>query len=118
MTEPVAASSSTPAAPEKRPEEAKEEEVASKKPRLETCDRDDNENKLEARLGGILCCAVCLDLPRSAVYQVSGRAILGEGRAREAQPRFARPCVPCSCGRGGRGGEAECVTQCVPGEVR
>lgn len=26
--------------------------------------------KLEFRLGGILCCAVCLDLPRSAMYQV------------------------------------------------
>jgi len=29
------------------------------------------EQKLEHRLGGILCCAVCLDLPRAAVYQVS-----------------------------------------------
>lgn len=27
--------------------------------------------KLESRLGGILCCAVCLDLPKSAMYQVS-----------------------------------------------
>lgn len=27
--------------------------------------------KLEERLGGILCCAVCLDLPKAAVYQVS-----------------------------------------------
>ena len=27
--------------------------------------------RLEARLGGILCCSVCLDLPSSAVYQVS-----------------------------------------------
>jgi len=26
--------------------------------------------KLEHRLGGILCCAVCLDLPRSSIYQV------------------------------------------------
>lgn len=26
--------------------------------------------KLEQRLNGILCCAVCLDLPRSFVYQV------------------------------------------------
>lgn len=26
--------------------------------------------KLEHRLGGILCCAVCLDLPKIAVYQV------------------------------------------------
>lgn len=29
------------------------------------------EQKLEHRLGGILCCVVCFDLPRSAVYQVS-----------------------------------------------
>lgn len=28
-------------------------------------------DKLELRLGGILCCAVCLDLPRTAMYQVS-----------------------------------------------
>lgn len=27
-------------------------------------------DKLEKRLGGILCCAVCLDLPIAAVYQV------------------------------------------------
>lgn len=27
--------------------------------------------KLEDRLGGILCCAVCLDLPKAAVYQVN-----------------------------------------------
>lgn len=27
--------------------------------------------KLESRLGGILCCAVCLDLPKTAMYQVS-----------------------------------------------
>lgn len=27
-------------------------------------------SKLEQRLGGILCCAVCLDLPKSSVYQV------------------------------------------------
>lgn len=29
------------------------------------------EQKLEHRLGDILCCAVCLDLPKAAVYQVS-----------------------------------------------
>lgn len=32
---------------------------------------DDKKCNLEDRLGGILCCAVCLDLPRAAVYQVS-----------------------------------------------
>ena len=28
------------------------------------------DERLETRLGGILCCSVCLDLPSSAVYQV------------------------------------------------
>lgn len=32
-------------------------------------------DKLEHRLGGILCCAVCLDLPRAAIYQV--RTVVG-----------------------------------------
>lgn len=31
---------------------------------------DARNEKLEHRLGGILCCAVCLDLPRAAIYQV------------------------------------------------
>lgn len=30
----------------------------------------EGSDKLEHRLGGILCCAVCLDLPQAAVYQV------------------------------------------------
>lgn len=29
-----------------------------------------SNEKLELRLGGILCCAVCLDLPKTAMYQV------------------------------------------------
>jgi len=33
--------------------------------------RDKTVEKLECRLGGILCCAVCLDLPRTAIYQVN-----------------------------------------------
>lgn len=32
--------------------------------------RKDSSEKLEDRLGGILCCAVCLELPQAAVYQV------------------------------------------------
>ncbi|XP_045624111.1 zinc finger TRAF-type-containing protein 1 homolog isoform X2 [Procambarus clarkii] len=83
MTEPASTSSSSssgaPALAEKRCDEAKEDEVAAKKPRLETCDRDDTDNKLEARLGGILCCAVCLDLPRSAVYQCSNGHLMCAG---------------------------------------
>ncbi|XP_075980917.1 zinc finger TRAF-type-containing protein 1 homolog isoform X3 [Anticarsia gemmatalis] len=31
----------------------------------------ETSDKLEHRLGGILCCAVCLDLPQAAVYQCS-----------------------------------------------
>lgn len=31
---------------------------------------NEDEEPLEERLHGILCCAVCLDLPKSAVYQV------------------------------------------------
>lgn len=30
-----------------------------------------NHKKLEDRIGGILCCTVCLDLPSTAIYQVS-----------------------------------------------
>lgn len=33
------------------------------------------KERLETRLGGILCCSVCLDLPSSAVYQASSRPI-------------------------------------------
>lgn len=36
--------------------------------RLKLC--DGQTDRLEFRLGGILCCAVCLDLPPAAVYQV------------------------------------------------
>lgn len=32
--------------------------------------KQESMDKLEYRLGGILCCAVCLDLPKSAIYQV------------------------------------------------
>ncbi len=45
------------------------EEPVKKKPKLETEDKKKAYN-LEDRLNGILCCAVCLDLPNVAVYQV------------------------------------------------
>ena len=45
------------------------EEPEKKKPRLENSDKKKGYN-LEDRLNGILCCAVCLDLPNVAVYQV------------------------------------------------
>ena len=34
-------------------------------------DKISSDERLETRLGGILCCSVCLDLPSSAVYQVN-----------------------------------------------
>lgn len=49
-------------------------EPASKKQRKEESNIEKTKNvdeRLETRLGGILCCSVCLDLPSSAVYQVS-----------------------------------------------
>lgn len=49
-------------------------EPASKKQRKEESNVEKTKNadeRLETRLGGILCCSVCLDLPSSAVYQVS-----------------------------------------------
>ncbi|KAI1301557.1 Cysteine and histidine-rich protein 1 -like protein [Halotydeus destructor] len=36
-------------------------------------------DKLEQRLGGILCCAVCLDLPISAVYQCTNGHLMCSG---------------------------------------
>ncbi len=45
------------------------EEPEEKKPRLETKEKK-KEYNLEDRLNGILCCAVCLDLPNVAVFQV------------------------------------------------
>lgn len=80
MTEPSATSSSAaPPLPEKRCEEPHEDETDSKKPRLESAERDDQDVKLEARLGGILCCAVCLDLPRVGVYQCSNGHLMCSG---------------------------------------
>lgn len=35
--------------------------------------------KLEHRLGGILCCAVCLDLPRTAIFQCSNGHLMCAG---------------------------------------
>lgn len=48
-------------------------EPDKKRRKVVRADGNKTEQKLEHRLGGILCCAVCLDLPRSAVYQVSSQ---------------------------------------------
>jgi hypothetical protein len=48
-----------------------EEFIEPEKKRRKVCKISDGKSdKLEHRLGGILCCAVCLDLPKAAVYQV------------------------------------------------
>lgn len=44
------------------------------------------KQKLEQRLNSILCCAVCLDLPKSTVYQVSEHSI-----------RLFNSCSPKPC---------------------
>lgn len=53
-----------PPRPIPRAEESDENLSPAKK--LRTSDYE----SLEERLNGILCCAVCLDLPKTAVYQV------------------------------------------------
>lgn len=48
------------------------EEPLPKKIKLDAAEQKSSAvEKLEQRLGGILCCAVCLDLPKTAIYQVS-----------------------------------------------
>ena len=47
------------------------DEPDAKKPKLASAEQKETIiEKLEQRLGGILCCTVCLDLPKSAIYQV------------------------------------------------
>lgn len=53
-------------APESSAAAADEDEPIAKRPKL----GEGLSDRLEFRLGGILCCAVCLDLPPAAVYQV------------------------------------------------
>ncbi|XP_026496539.1 zinc finger TRAF-type-containing protein 1 homolog isoform X1 [Vanessa tameamea] len=49
----------------------KDDEGPSPKKRKTVLIENEQIEKLENRLGGILCCAVCLDLPQAAVYQCS-----------------------------------------------
>lgn len=66
QAEPMPSSSECePALPEPEPLDEDEEPLPKKRKVSEA-----DVNKLEHRLGGILCCAVCLDLPPAAVYQV------------------------------------------------
>lgn len=70
MSEPEAASSSAEILAGPPPEDAKPFEEPEAK-RRKVSGPEGEKHKLEERLGGILCCAVCLDLPKAAVYQVS-----------------------------------------------
>lgn len=45
-------------------------EPDTKKPKI-AASVEEKETTLEHRLGGILCCTVCLDLPKAAIYQVT-----------------------------------------------
>ncbi|XP_028155474.1 cysteine and histidine-rich protein 1 homolog [Diabrotica virgifera virgifera] len=63
-------------------EDVKQEEFLEpdiKKRKISSKLPDDKKYKLEERLGGILCCAVCLDLPRAAVYQCSNGHLMCAG---------------------------------------
>lgn len=73
MSESEAATSSTETTTEVVESVIKDEGPEAKRRKLSTSVKnvDPKKNRLEERLGGILCCAVCLDLPRTAVYQVS-----------------------------------------------
>ncbi|XP_026461472.1 cysteine and histidine-rich protein 1 homolog [Ctenocephalides felis] len=50
-----------------------------RKKRKITTKNDEKNDKLESRLGGILCCAVCLDLPKAAVYQCTNGHLMCAG---------------------------------------
>ena len=49
------------------------DEPEAKKQKFDTSSKKLHKKleKLESRLGSVLCCAVCLDLPKTAMYQVS-----------------------------------------------
>lgn len=48
------------------------DEPEAKKQKFDTSIKKHKKlEKLESRLGSVLCCAVCLDLPKTAMYQVS-----------------------------------------------
>lgn len=70
MADPEAASSSREPSDIQEGDKTEEFVEPEKKRRKISKIPDGKADKLEQRLGGILCCAVCLDLPRAAVYQV------------------------------------------------
>lgn len=72
MSENESASSSNEAHLISEAVEKKDEIVEPETKKMKLSAPSGKSDKLEQRLGGILCCAVCLDLPISAVYQVNG----------------------------------------------
>lgn len=75
----AASSSSEPADIIVENNEKEEEFVEPDKKRRKFDKKHSKTEKLEHRLGGILCCAVCLDLPRAAIYQCSNGHLMCAG---------------------------------------
>ncbi|KAG8233724.1 hypothetical protein J437_LFUL013221 [Ladona fulva] len=69
-------SSSNPPEEQENNEEIYEPETKRKKAEKSS---EPITEKLEHRLGGILCCAVCLDLPRAAVFQCTNGHLMCAG---------------------------------------
>jgi len=78
-TEAPSASEPPPEAEIKEDKSDEFEEPEKKKIKLEGVEALKKEEKLEQRLGGILCCAVCLDLPRTAIYQCTNGHLMCAG---------------------------------------
>ncbi|GLH13435.1 Cysteine and histidine-rich protein 1 homolog [Gryllus bimaculatus] len=80
MADPEAASSSSEPSEIQENDEKTEEFGEPEKKRQKLMKLGDGKaDKLEHRLGGILCCAVCLDLPRAAVYQCTNGHLMCAG---------------------------------------
>ncbi|EFA04251.1 zinc finger TRAF-type-containing protein 1 homolog [Tribolium castaneum] len=78
MSEAEATTSTTDSTePEKITEDLLEPEAKRRK--TAAIQQDEKKYRLEERLGGILCCAVCLDLPKAAVYQCSNGHLMCAG---------------------------------------
>lgn len=79
MSESEPATSSNQNPPLTEVEEKKEDDGEPEKKRARISPDTGKNNKLEQRLGGILCCAVCLDLPIAAVYQCTNGHLMCAG---------------------------------------
>ncbi|KAL0279055.1 UNVERIFIED_CONTAM: hypothetical protein PYX00_000693 [Menopon gallinae] len=76
-TETASSSSDPPTVSENLEKKDESDEPEAKK--IKISDFPGKNDKLEQRLGGILCCAVCLDLPVAAVYQCSNGHLMCAG---------------------------------------